>query len=110
MASEVDGFDRTMDQARAVRSLGDRPLIVLTAMAPFTEPELRAMKITQVQGAQVKSIWRELQQDEASWSSRSRHVLMPHAGHNIQKEDPGAVVESVLSVVDAVRGSTTTKR
>ena len=79
-------------------------------MAPFTEPELRAMKITQEQGAQVKSIWRELQQDEVSWSSRGRHVLLPHAGHNIQREDPGAVVEAVLSVVDVVRGSTATKR
>jgi pimeloyl-ACP methyl ester carboxylesterase len=107
---ENDVIDSTLEEAGTFRNLGDRPLIVLTAMAPFTEPELRAMKITQVQGAQVKSIWRELQQDEASWSSRSRHVLMPHAGHNIQKEDPGAVVESVLSVVDAVRGSTTTKR
>jgi pimeloyl-ACP methyl ester carboxylesterase len=107
---ENEAIDSTLEEAGTFRDLGERPLVVLTAMAPFTEPELRAMKITQVQGTQVKGIWRELQQDEASWSSRSHHVLLPHSGHNIQREDPGAVIEAVLSVVDAVRGSTAAKR
>eukprot|EP01035_Chromulina_nebulosa_P065948 gene65948-biopygen48358 len=35
-----------MADARAVRSFGDRPLIVLTAMAPFTPAQLKTLGMT----------------------------------------------------------------
>jgi pimeloyl-ACP methyl ester carboxylesterase len=75
--------------------------VVLTAMAPYTEAELRGMKITPEQGRQVQAIWKQLHEEEATWSSRSTHRVLPNSGHNIQLEDPDAVVEAVLSVVRA---------
>jgi hypothetical protein len=49
-ASELDGFDRTMDQARAVHSFGNRPLIVLTAMAPMKPEQLKGLGLKAEEG------------------------------------------------------------
>jgi pimeloyl-ACP methyl ester carboxylesterase len=100
---ESDATDATLAEAGAFRDLGNRPLVVLTAMAPYTEAELRGMKITPGQGTQVQAIWKQLHEDEATWSSRGRQVLLPNAGHDIQFDDPDAVIDAVLSVVAAVR-------
>ncbi|MET3442483.1 pimeloyl-ACP methyl ester carboxylesterase [Variovorax paradoxus] len=99
--AESDSTDRTLAETRDFRKLGNRPLVVLTAMAPYTEAELRGMKITPEQGRQVQAIWKQLHEEEATWSSRSTHRVLPNSGHNIQLEDPDAVVEAVLSVVRA---------
>jgi pimeloyl-ACP methyl ester carboxylesterase len=61
------------------------------------------MKITPEQGRQVQAIWKQLHEEEATWSSRGRHQVLANSGHDIQLEDPDAVVDAVLSVVHAVR-------
>ncbi|MGJ7501526.1 alpha/beta fold hydrolase [Variovorax sp. ZT5P49] len=100
---ESDATDASLAEASAFRNLGSRPLVVLTAMAPYTEAELRGMKITPEQGKQVQAIWEKLHEDMATWSSRSTHRLLPNAGHDIQFDDPAAVIDAVLSVVETVR-------
>lgn len=101
--AESDATDASLAEAGAFRNLGNRPLVVLTAMAPYTEAELRGMKITPEQGKQVQAIWEKLHEDMATWSSRSTHRLLPNAGHDIQFDDPAAVIDAVLSVVETVR-------
>lgn len=101
--AEGDATDRTLAEAGAFRDLGNRPLVVLTAMAPYTEGELRGMKITPAQGLQVQALWKQMHDDIASWSARGTHRLLPGAGHDIQFDDPDAVVDAVLSVVQQVR-------
>jgi pimeloyl-ACP methyl ester carboxylesterase len=101
--AESDSTDSTLSETRDFRELGNRPLVVLTAMAPYTAAELRGMKITPEQGRQVQAIWKQLHEEQATWSSRSTHRVLPNSGHNIQLEDPDAVVDAVLSVVRAVR-------
>jgi pimeloyl-ACP methyl ester carboxylesterase len=101
--SESDSTDSTLAEMRGFRGLGSRPLVVLTAMAPYTAAELRGMKITPEQGRQVQAIWKQLHEEEATWSSRGRHQVLANSGHDIQLEDPDAVVDAVLSVVHAVR-------
>ena len=100
---ESDATDASLAEAGAFRNLGNRPLVVLTAMAPYTEAELRGMKITPEQGKQVQAIWEKLHEDMATWSSRSTHRLLPNAGHDIQFDDPAAVIDAVMSVVETVR-------
>ncbi len=41
--------------------------------------------------------------DEASWSSRSQHILVSDASHDIQFFRPDLVIAAVRSVVDSVR-------
>jgi uncharacterized protein (DUF1684 family) len=93
-------------QARAV-STSDGPTSLatgLTAMAPFSESALQSMKITRAQGEQVRTIWKLLQEDEATWSSNSQHQFVD-SDHDIQFERPDVVIKAVLSVVDTVRTS-----
>lgn len=101
--SEVDGFDGTMDDARAVRSFGDRPLIVLTALIPFTAEELEKMGMTAAEGARFKQEWRALSADQAAMSSRGRQQIVGDSSHYIQIEKPDRVVVAVREVVDEVR-------
>jgi len=73
-------------------------------MAPFSESALQSMKITRAQGEQVRTIWKLLQEDEATWSSNSQHQFVD-SDHDIQFERPDVVIKAVLSVVDTVRTS-----
>jgi pimeloyl-ACP methyl ester carboxylesterase len=103
MVRESDALDATLAEAGTIRQLGDRPLFVVTAAAPKAAPDLAAMKMTAAQGKRWTEIWAALQDDEATWSSRHQHQVLPDAHHYIQFERPDAVIRAVLSVVDSVR-------
>jgi pimeloyl-ACP methyl ester carboxylesterase len=103
LLAEGDATDAVLAEAGAFRDLGDRPLLVLTAMAPYTAAELRDMKITPAQGREVLVLWKRMHDDMATWSSRGHHQLVPDSGHDIQFEQPEVVSAAVLSVVGAVR-------
>jgi pimeloyl-ACP methyl ester carboxylesterase len=102
MLLEADAADSTFAEAGTFRRLGDRPLFVLTAMKPFPPASLRERKMTPAQGKQWLDLWKEMQDDEASWSSRSQHRLVDDASHYIQLERPDIVIAAVRSVVDSV--------
>jgi len=104
MLKENGALDATLAETGTFRQLGRRPLYVLTAMAPFSKAALQSMKITEAQGEQVREIWKLLQDDEATWSSNSRHEYV-NSDHYIQFERPDVVIKAVLSVVDTVRTS-----
>lgn len=101
--SELDGFDATMKDARAVRSFGNRPLIVLTAMAPFKPAELKGLGITASDGARFKQEWKILHAEQAALSTRGRQQIVPDAGHYIQIDRPDVVIAAVREVVGEVR-------
>ncbi|MET0246601.1 MAG: alpha/beta hydrolase [Sphingomonas sp.] len=108
--AELAGFDRTMDAARAVRTLGDRPLVVLTAMKPPTAAELKALGLTPEEGARFKQRWATLNGEIAALSTRSRQQLVPDAGHYIQYDRPDTVIAAVRDVVGQVRAGTMAAR
>lgn len=101
--AELEGFHQTMDQARAVRSFGDRPLIVLTAMAPLTAAQRKGLNLTPQDGARMKQAWKALHTEMAALSSRGRQQIVPDSGHYIQIDRPDVVIAAVEQVVDAVR-------
>jgi hypothetical protein len=47
--------------------------------------------------------WKEMQTEEATWSSHSRHGLLSDASHYIQFNRPDAVIKAVTEVVNDVR-------
>jgi pimeloyl-ACP methyl ester carboxylesterase len=47
----------------------------------------------------------QLQNEEASWSTRSQHKLVPESGHYIQFEKPDVVIAAVRAVIDSVRAN-----
>lgn len=95
---EMGSIQETLAEAGTFRQLGDRPIFVLTAMAPIPN---KAM--TSEQKRKHHDIWLRLQDDEVSWSSKSQHRLVPDAGHFIQFDRPDYVIEAVRSVVESVR-------
>ncbi|WP_182912074.1 alpha/beta fold hydrolase [Sphingomonas cavernae] len=101
--AELDGFDRTMAQARAVDSFGNRPLIVLTAMAPFKPEQLKALDITAQDAVRFKQTWQVLHGEQAGFSTRGRQQIVPDATHYIQIDRPDVVIGAVREVVDTVR-------
>jgi pimeloyl-ACP methyl ester carboxylesterase len=100
---EVDAFDETLAEAGTLRQLGDRPLFVLTATKPMAAADRKSMKMSEAQAAEYEARWVQMQNEEASWSSRSQHQLVPESGHYIQFEKPAVVIAAVRSVVDSVR-------
>ena len=106
--SEVEGFNQTMDDARAVTSLGDRPLIVLTALKPMGEDQRKALGLTPEKGLQFQAVWQELNAEQARMSTRGRQILLRDASHYIQLDRPDAVIDAVKTVVEQVRAGAAT--
>ena len=104
MLAESSALKTSLAQAGTARDLGQRPLYVLTAMAPFTAEARQQMGITPEQALRVKDIWRALHEEAAGWSSRGLHEAVPDADHYIQFDRPDRVVAAVRSVVNVVRG------
>jgi pimeloyl-ACP methyl ester carboxylesterase len=102
MLDELAAIDQTFKEAGALRSLGDRPLIVLTAAAPYQATDLATLGLTPDQGQRMQSAWFELHRDEASWSTHGKEIRLENSHHYIQFERPDAVIDAVRSVVDAI--------
>lgn len=82
------------------RSLGDKPLVVLSRgkedAAPGAPPE---------RAAQMLGAWQGMQTELARLSSNSAYVVARNGHHNLMWDTPGLVVASVREVVEAARAS-----
>jgi pimeloyl-ACP methyl ester carboxylesterase len=103
LLEEADALEETLAVAGAVRSFGDLPLVVLTALAPLDPAQLAAMQLNPSEGERFQAVWKSLQDDEASWSSRSEHVELTDSGHYIQIDRPDVVIAALSRVVEMVR-------
>ena len=98
-------FPRNSQLMRNLQGLGDKPLIVLThdprAIAPGGLVPAQWEELTE-------PVWQQLQAQLATLSTNSKHIVVDHAGHNIQLEQPQVVVNAILDViqqqVEASRG------
>jgi pimeloyl-ACP methyl ester carboxylesterase len=73
-------------QAKAVKTFGDIPLIVLTARLNSTYPD-----------------WQAWQAEQLQLSSNSQQMFAENSGHNIQYEQPDAAVAAIVKMVELVR-------
>lgn len=100
---EGDALTAVLAEAGTFRHLGDRPLFVLTANKPPTAAELAATGNTAAKDSAMRAVWRGMQDDEATWSTRSQHRVLDDASHYIQYWRPDAVIDAVRSVVYRAR-------
>jgi pimeloyl-ACP methyl ester carboxylesterase len=107
LLEEVDAIPATMAEAGSFRLLGDRPLVVLTAMAPPDTAMLKQMKMTREENLKYRAAWKALHDEEASWSTQSEHILVADASHYIQDDRPDIVIAAVRKVVGLVRSPVT---
>jgi pimeloyl-ACP methyl ester carboxylesterase len=101
--AEQESLSATFKEAGQLRTLGDRPIVVLTAMAPFPAKVRQQIGMTEAQEAKMHQVWKELQDEEAAWSTRSRHTLVPDSTHYVQFGRPDLVIAAVNEVVGQVR-------
>jgi pimeloyl-ACP methyl ester carboxylesterase len=105
MLDELESLETTLDQGGALRTLGDRPIVVLTGSKPYPKEILAAQEMTEAEGRAQMAKWLDLHRDEARWSTRSTHEILPDAGHYVQIDRPDAVINAVNAVVDQLRSN-----
>ena len=86
------------EQAGRSGSLGDRPVVVLTAGEALTMPVVSAEG-----NAAMRRVWLELHEELAGLSTNSDHRIVEGAGHYIHVDRPEAVVGAIGDVLGAVR-------
>jgi pimeloyl-ACP methyl ester carboxylesterase len=84
-ANELRGLPASLEQAGAVKSFGDLPLIVLTA------------RLNDIPS------WPEWQMELLQLSSNSQQLFAENSGHTIQFDEPKAAVAAILQMVQQVR-------
>lgn len=87
------GSDNTM-------SLGDKPLVVLTASVERSAMEWHSLFDFPIE--QYKQGWTVLQAGLTGLSSHSTHIIAEKSGHGIIIEQPELVIDAVRQVVEAV--------
>jgi len=86
--------------ARAAGTLGDRPLIVLTAGRYWVPPDAAAAREVEA----FHEVWvHQLQASLAHLSTEGRQIVVPNSDHGIPLQAPDAVVNAVRNVVGEVR-------
>jgi len=69
---EMKALDEILAEAATAEQLGDRPLVVLTAMRPMSPAEQKSAGITAEQAQGQKKVWLAMHQEESRWSTAGR--------------------------------------
>jgi pimeloyl-ACP methyl ester carboxylesterase len=85
-------------QVGAVRSLGNVPLVVISAGKNIFKED-SAIPDRERAGA----IWKQTQFEATSLSSRSRQVIASKSGHFVPHDQPALVIEQVLDTLQQLR-------
>jgi pimeloyl-ACP methyl ester carboxylesterase len=101
--------DRSFDQVRAAPPLRPQPLIVLSADRPWG-PQIPSMIAAGTLPADVPADFgyvtdkaqKQAQEQLAKLVSNAKHITNTKSGHDVHKEQPQLVIDSIRKVVDAV--------
>jgi pimeloyl-ACP methyl ester carboxylesterase len=97
--SESIDVAASFEQVRAVKSLGDIPLVVLTS-APSNSVW---GNIPADVGAKLEQASQDMLKELVALSSNSEHVIANTSNHTIHHDEPQLVVNAVLKLVNAAR-------
>jgi pimeloyl-ACP methyl ester carboxylesterase len=95
---ETTSLPQSAKERRAATvSLGDKPLIVLSAGAR------EFPGFSQEQSDQFSEAWTESQVDLTRVSRNSEQIIAEDSTHNIQADDPELVIDTIRQVMEAIR-------
>lgn len=98
-ASELEKMRTSSEQARASGTLGDKPLLVLTAVQQ--DESLRAA-LTPRDFDRFQELWvKTIQTRLVALSTRGKQVILSDVGHDIPSQRPEAIVNAVRDVRSA---------
>ena len=104
--AETLAFDESSQQVRAAGTLGDKPLIVLTAGRSLDLPEVPAADMQA-----FRNIWvNELQPSLARLSTRGQRIMVEQSDHLIPLEQPQAIASAIRLVMGASTAPAATPR
>jgi pimeloyl-ACP methyl ester carboxylesterase len=92
--AENDAWAETTAQVGGQGSLGDIPLIVISA-GPGIANDEPGLALSPEDAERVDSIWRSLQEDHLSRSTNARLVVAEYSGHYIYATEPDLVVDAI---------------
>jgi pimeloyl-ACP methyl ester carboxylesterase len=96
----TDGKSLDQKELEAVpANFGDKPLVILTSSKSQGDPSLPAQV-----NAGIDRGWKAGHDRLATLSTRGSNTVVPQSGHNIQHDQPQAVIDAVLKAVAMVRG------
>jgi pimeloyl-ACP methyl ester carboxylesterase len=87
-------------QARAIESLGDLPMLVLSAGTFLNQP-----LVSEAHRPRLQAMWDELQLRLARLSTCSTRTMVASSGHFLQREAPQQLAAAVASMVERVRSA-----
>jgi pimeloyl-ACP methyl ester carboxylesterase len=90
------------DEVRDSRRTVDFPLVVVTGSSTMVK-DLLASGLTQADADSAARVWRYLQDDEATLSSHSHHVIADKSSHYVNMDQPELVIAAVDTVLAEVR-------
>ncbi|MAT92857.1 MAG: hypothetical protein CME59_09665 [Halioglobus sp.] len=94
LLNAAQGIERELRTAGKPEPLADIPLAVVRRGKKVEDYAGLAGEQRQLFETN-EPVWYAMQRELASLSSRSRLLVAPHSGHNIQLESPGKVVEAI---------------
>jgi pimeloyl-ACP methyl ester carboxylesterase len=103
VTSEFENFDESADEVRAAGTLGDKPLIVLTAGKDNTNVVQLPKGFSREDYQVSHSLFEDLQAEQAHLSNRGRQIIVSDSGHMIPLERPDVVVSAVRQVWEATK-------
>jgi len=109
-ALERIDVDRSLDQVRAAPPLRSLPLVILSADRPWG-PRVRSMvaegklpaDIPPDFGFITDAAQEKAQEKLAKLAPNAEHITNTNSGHDVHKEQPQLVIDSIRKIVQAVR-------
>jgi pimeloyl-ACP methyl ester carboxylesterase/ketosteroid isomerase-like protein len=99
LADESEAAVESAAQVPAGQSLGDLPVVVLTARNSFA-----AFEGSPIPRDEANRVWMDLQRELASLSRNTVHLFSEQGHHRLHESDPQAVVAAIIRGVELVRG------
>ena len=100
-AANPEGIDNAADTdlMRACADLGDLPLVVLSRGRPTAQPDGYPAEVT----ARREQAWQQMQHELAALSTASLHLTAERSGHDINHDEPAAVVAAIRRALALAR-------
>lgn len=92
-AANPEGIDNAADTdvMRNCGDLGDLPLVVLSRGRPTAQPDGYPTEVTE----RRERAWQQMQRELAALSAASFHLTAAHSGHDINRDEPAAVIAAI---------------
>jgi pimeloyl-ACP methyl ester carboxylesterase len=97
--AELRALPEITAEVRATGTLGDTPLLILTADS-LDEAALHSIGLgDDFPAARLQQTFNELQNEFEALSTRSRHIAVKDSTHGINLDQPQAVIDAILDMV-----------